>query len=428
MHIESRSARQARRSPWRSPLLLGVATSLLQLWLCLLASGYDSLSGAYASFGVWDGEWYEHIARVGYVSSLPPVKWNRDVANVAFFPGFPIWARIVGQLTFLSPRFAVILAAQIMAMLFWMLYYLTISRWSSSRFVWFLGAFFILAHPGAFFLQVGYSESLFLASLLGFLLLSHESKSESPSRRWSAALGAGIGVIMTATRIVGAPLAFLGLMSPALDLLSPQAEGQRRDRALRALVRQSWVSVLSLAGVAAFFAFCWLRWGRWDLYMWTQQIGWDIRPDYFAVLQLNTWTNWSLANWWPNQVEPDQMSKVFTSLYLALLALTGAIELFAWRKGVENFHQRLPYYVSGLLMMYISVSGLASVGYKSMLRYTFPVHVCWLLGLIGLFVSMDHRFRLMRYTCLALALLFSVYTFLLQLRFLNLFTHIHWVA
>ena len=45
------------------------------------------------------------------------------------------------------------------------------------------------------------------------------------------------------------------------------------------------VSLGAMLGAASFFIYCLLRWGRWDIYMLTQQAGWAIVPDYLAVFK-----------------------------------------------------------------------------------------------------------------------------------------------
>lgn len=402
---------------WRLPVFLGLAVSLLQLWFCFLASGHDSFARAYSSFGVWDGQWYEQIASFGYVSTIPPVKWRREIANVAFFPGFPIWTWIVSKVTSLSPSVAMVAAAQLMASVFWVVFFALMRRWTPSRLALAFATFLVFVHPAAFYLQVGYSESLFLAALLGFLYLTTQK-----SFFWPAAASAGI--IVTSTRIVGAPLVLLSAMAPALDLFAVES----RSEAKRAFVKSTVVSALSLTGVLAFFVYCWFQWGRWDLYMWTQEVGWNLRPNYLAILEWKTWANWSLQNWWPLKVQPNQLSQLFTSLYLVILTATAALEGLAWIKGAKGLRDRLPFYASAVVMMFISVSGLASVSFTSMVRYTFPVHVCWLIGFMGLYSSLNGRYRFLRYAFVTTGLFIGIYTLVVQARFLQLFTHFQWVA
>lgn len=441
------SQRGVRGLAWRKAILLGVTTSLCQLWLCLLASGSDSFASAYAGFARWDSQWYEHISRMGYLSSIPPVRWNPQVANVAFFPGFPIWSRIVARVLAIDHATALVVAAQIMAAVFWVLFYALISRWIRSWGALILTMLLVATHPAAFFLQVGYSESLFLAALLGFLLTTSAGFFSSP---FVSPLGAAsIGIVMTATRIVGAPLAFVGVLVPTIDLLRNQRQRRShsrdvrqdpdarsaapRTRAWHELVRQGAIGSLSLIGIGSFFAYCWWQWGRWDLYMWTQEIGWGLKPDYSAIFHPSSWMSWQLASgWWPQKVNPDELSRLATSAYLVLLSGTAAAEILIRARGRSascGFRDRLPFYAAAAMMMFVSVSGLAGASFRSMIRYTFPVHVCWVIGIVGMVHALPERFRSRpRLLLIAIGLAIGIYAFVLQIRFLEMFTHWHWVA
>src|SRR5438270_8092744 len=45
------------------------------------------------------------------------------------------------------------------------------------------------------------------------------------------------------------------------------------------------VTMFSTLGAVAFFVYCQIRWGRWDLYMLTQSAGWIVEPDYLVVFR-----------------------------------------------------------------------------------------------------------------------------------------------
>ena len=93
------------------------------------------------------------------------------------------------------------MTAQVAAWGFWSYFFLFCQRWNLSPLLQFFGALSIAAHPAAFFLVAGYSESLFLMSLLGFI---YWSSAEGRLAKFLAALH---GFVMSATRIVGIPCA-----------------------------------------------------------------------------------------------------------------------------------------------------------------------------------------------------------------------------
>src|SRR5205085_2832723 len=124
-----------------------------------------------------------------------------EVSNVAFFPAYPALASLLRSAFRLDTESALLITAELAAWGFWTCFFLFCDRWKLSRLLRFFGALAILAHPAAFFLIAGYSESLFLMAVIGFI---YWSGSES---RWARIWAALHGVMMSATRIVGVPCA-----------------------------------------------------------------------------------------------------------------------------------------------------------------------------------------------------------------------------
>src|SRR5205814_10410862 len=133
---------------------------------------------------------------------VPPVNHKvMEVSNVAFFPAYPAVAAALRYAFNLETDTALLVTAQAAAWGFWSYFFLFCERWNLSPGLQTLGALSVLAHPASFFLIAGYSESLFLMALLGFIY-------------WSSARGRGAwfcaavhGVLMSGTRIVGIPCA-----------------------------------------------------------------------------------------------------------------------------------------------------------------------------------------------------------------------------
>src|SRR3954452_8326924 len=74
-------------------LAVGVALTAGQALLACLLSGQATVAGAYGSLSQWDSRWYAHVAEHGYAGPLPDVPEGQ--LPVGFFPGFPLFARLV---------------------------------------------------------------------------------------------------------------------------------------------------------------------------------------------------------------------------------------------------------------------------------------------------------------------------------------------
>src|SRR5260370_8432821 len=96
------------------------------------------------------------------------------VSSVAFFPAYPAIAALFHYGFNIDTRTALLIVAQLAAWGFWSYFFLLCKRWNISAPLQVCGALLILTHPAAFFLIAGYSESLFLMALLGFIYWSSE--------------------------------------------------------------------------------------------------------------------------------------------------------------------------------------------------------------------------------------------------------------
>ncbi|MFL6590589.1 MAG: hypothetical protein ACJ8M4_10505 [Chthoniobacterales bacterium] len=269
----------------------------------------------------------------------------------------------------MSAADALLLTAQAAAWGFWSYFFLFCERWNISPLLQFFGALTIIAHPTAFFLVAGYSESLFMMGLFGFMYWS------TAEGRAAKALAVLHGFLMSATRIVGIPCAAF----PVVVAVFRDGWGGLTD------VRSWWpryrTSVLLMVGAtlgaAAFFFYCQLRWGRWDLYMLTQQSGWAIIPDYFAVLKPSSY-HWLIPAL-KNPTEASQLTMTLGGLVLLLVILG---ELLPVERRQFGWPTRVGFYFCGAVVYYISVSGVASVEMESMLRYQFCVHALIVLAIV----------------------------------------------
>ena len=102
------------------------------------------------------------------------------MAEVGFFPGYPLSVRVVARATGLPAEAATLAAAQLACVGFWAYVLLWLRRGGVSVPLALATVLLLAAHPSAFFLAAGYSESLFLCATLGFFY-------------WSAVRGPGAG-------------------------------------------------------------------------------------------------------------------------------------------------------------------------------------------------------------------------------------------
>ena len=227
-----------------------------------------------------------------------------------------------------------------------------------------------MAHPAAFYLVAGYSESLFLMTLAGFIYWS------TGEERGANGLAVLQGIAMSATRIVGLPCAAF----PVVHALCKKTG--RSNQTLRDWIAHYrapvLIMMLSTLGGLAFFAYCQVRWGRWDLYMLTQESGWAIEADYLAIFKPG---NYHFAV--PPLYDSTRASQFASALAgLAFVAIAVA-EVCAAIRRRSDWRKRIGFYFAAVVIYYVSLAGVASVQLESMLRYDLCVHALIVLGLLA---------------------------------------------
>ena len=130
-------------------------------------------------------------------------------------------------------------------------------------------------------------------------------------------------------------------------------------------------------GTIGFFLYCLYRWGRWDLYMQTQESGWAVRPDYLAIFKLESY-RWLL----PPLDNPTLWSQMTMTLGALCFLAVALCELIFGDPTPNRWQARVGIYFAAFLTYYIAVSGVASVQMESMLRYQFCAHALIVLALM----------------------------------------------
>lgn len=366
-----------------------------------------------------DSYWFMDIIGRGYQSPVPPSPVKRmEVSNVAFFPGYPLLAGAFVHGLGLYPWTALPLASQLATWGFWTYFLLLARELRFSRAQTIAATALVAAHPAAFYLIAGYSESLFLLFVLGYLF-------------WSARSGAGAAFVaalhgagMTATRIAGAPAAFAPLLRALTQRAGPYSwRGWSRAPRDAAAVRAALLGVASLVGMIAFFAYCQTRWGHWDFYMMTQEAGWGVRPDYLALLKPGAY-----LRWWPDWSRAAPFGQFLTTLTTLAYVGLAAWEITAARRGPTRWRERLPLHFTGFALYALAVSGVYSVRLESMTRYQFCAHVLLVLGVLHAYLEIGPARPATRRLLIAAVVVAALFGLVVQMRFAAQFARAEWVA
>jgi len=404
------------RSPWLlRPLLAGLVITLLQLAMAMgLLAPEGSFSERYAALVQHDSYWFMNIVDRGYQTIVPPIDHKvMEVSNVAFFPAYPAIAAAFRYGLNISTRTALLITAQLAAWGFWSYFFLFCKRWNISPALQICGTLSIAAHPAAFFLIAGYSESLFLMALFGFI---YWSIAEGRSAKFWAAVH---GIVMSATRIVGIVCAAFPLVRSVFQtrwrgLLESKPWFRKEKRALV-------MTLVASFGAVGFFTYSQLRWGHWDIYMLTQAAGWGIVPDYLAVFKPSSY-RWFV----PALNDPTEASQISMTLGAVLFVGIAICELLLRRHA--DLPIRAGIYFCAFMIYYLSVSGVACVDMESMLRYGFCVHALIVLALLNFLRQFRTPPVLVRGCGIAAVALLSAAGLCVQGWYVWNFTRGNWVA
>src|SRR6266404_4107654 len=399
--------------PWSAGLLL----TLIQLVVAVFLLAPDGpFSYRYTSLVQHDGYWFANIVDRGYQTIVPPVDHKvMEVSNVAFFPAYPALASLLRSVFRVEPETALLITAQLAAWGFWTYFFLFCERWRLSSTLRFFGALAIVTHPAAFFLIAGYSESLFLMALIGFI---YWSSSEGRAAKLLAALH---GITMSATRIVGIQCAAFPVVR---DVFRKGWSALRNPR--RWLSNYGSAVAVMIGGIFCalfFFGYCQWHWGRLDMYMLTQSPGWNIDPDYLAVFRPSNY-RWLF----PALNDPTQMSQMAMTIGALLLITIAIVELIPAIRRHTDVSTRIGIYFCAAVIYYISVAGVASLDMESMLRYEFCVHALIVLA----FLHFLRQFRLpplpVRALGIAVVVVACAVSLSVQVWYIWNFTRGNWVA
>ncbi len=399
------------------PLAAGLLLTAVQLVMAVgLLAPEGPLSDRYSTLIQHDSYWFMNIIDRGYQTIVPPIDHKvMEVSNVAFFPAYPAIAALFRYGLNIDTGAALLIAAQLAAWGFWSYFFLFCKRWNVSPALQICAALLILAHPAAFFLVAGYSESLFLMGLLGFI---YWSTAEGRSAKiWAAAHG----MLMSAARIVGVLCAGFPVVH---SLFSKGWKGLRDPRAwLRQYASAIGLMAVATLGALFFFLYCQVRWGNWNMYMLTQAAGWGIIPDYLAVFKPLSY-RWLV----PALNNPTEASQLSMTLGAVLLVGIALCELLPPIRRLAGLPVRAGIYFCAAEIYYLSVSGVACVDMESMLRYQFSVHALIVLAFLNFLRQFRTPPMLVRAFGIAAVALLSAAGLCVQGWYVWNFTRGNWVA
>ena len=399
------------------PLAAGLLLTTVQLSVVVgLLAPEGPFSERYSTLIQHDSYWFMNIVDRGYQTIVPPIGHKvMEVSNVAFFPAYPAIAALFRYWFNIDAGIALLITAQLAAWGFWSYFFLFCKRWNVSPALQICAAFLILAHPAAFFLIAGYSESLFLMALLGFVYWS--TAEGRCAKIWAMAHG----IVMSAARIVGIVCAAFPLVRSLFQT------GWRGLIEPRRWLREHWpaigMTLVAACGTLGFFVYCQLRWGHWNIYMFTQAAGWGIIPDYLAVFKPSSY-QWLV----PAPDDPTEASQLAMTLGAVLLVGIALCELLPVIRRRADLPVRAGIYFCAAAIYYLSVSGVACVDMESMLRYEFAVHALIVLAFLNFLRQFRPLPMLVRAFGIAAVALLSAAGLCVQGWYVWNFTRGNWVA
>ena len=325
-----------------------------------LSSG-PALSGFSQLWFRWDTQWFDSIARYGYVAPYSTALHKDFHYNVAFFPGFPALMR-AGMTVGLSATAAGLLISLVAGLVA----SLALGRLTAQ--VKGLGEYGVLAWvaaPTAVFLAAAYTEALFCAFAFWAWTLGRE-------QRWVWA-----GVLAAAASLVRVNGIFLGIGLFVLFLTS----GSRKWWRASALL-------LPFIATAGYFAYLKAITGSWSAWSQAQTIYWKrVTVDPVTSL-LNTYHRIFAEKTIGSASQPQRY--VIEIIAMALLVAACAW-LFSQRWWGEAAYVLVTLISLGTSSVYLSVPRSAVV--------LFPV---WMM--LGLWMTRHRWFRI-AYLVVALPLL-----------------------
>lgn len=270
-------------------LWVGLGITLIQIFTLLLFSPQTaSFHARFLSLNNWDSWHYSDLVNKGY--HMPPLNLpivpddvHQFRANLGYFPAYHLTAKAFKDALGISTEMALLLSAQFFSVIFWVYLFLLMKKSKVSTQKIMAVLFLVAIYPSSFYLVIGYSESIFMASLVGFIYWSNQWLKNKSKLSWGIA--ALHGFAMASTRIVGIPVVFYPVIQSLATQWSTKLGKDKKQFHLNQLDPAALaISIIALLGPFLFFLFCQIKFLDWRWYFKLQKIGWGKDPNYLAIL------------------------------------------------------------------------------------------------------------------------------------------------
>lgn len=207
-----RQMQRRARGDWQTPLIAFLASRFFIAMVVVIAAVFrGELSQMCVNLeryiNRWDGPHYLSLIENGYVST------GEDRLFIVFFPLYPMLCRAFGFTGLSALARALIVSNAACCLSGYLMYALVLEEGSRSRAR--LATMLLMFNPVSFFMSMPYTESVFLATTIGAVLLARR-------RKFAAAVA--VGVLAATARMAG-----LAVAAPVFwEMLN--AERERRGR------------------------------------------------------------------------------------------------------------------------------------------------------------------------------------------------------
>jgi hypothetical protein len=290
----------------------------------------------------WDGRSYVAIARFGY-PAMDPTFHAPGSGSMVWPPGYPLLVRAASYVLPGDMNLAAVVVTNVAALGMLVVLYRLIEHESADPETATRTLLCLLAFPTAFFLAVGYSESVFLALTFAALYAARRG------HWWYAGLAAGAA---SGVRVLGVTI----VVAFAYEYLRQKGFRWRQIRP------DALAIALTPAGLLAYMGYLWHRYDDPLLFRHAQTV-WGRGPLAMPWTTLrNELTGWSFAT------SPERTFTNIVDLGALALALTTLVLCFAgpWRLRPDQLYLVL---AGAFPLMAIILQPVAGPAWVSMARY-----------------------------------------------------------